>query len=168
MITMEEAHASTPAPAPAWLDKLQLVGSGSFQDERQRAVWNQAVTSAYSLTLISTVIADLIFLAIDYNRYAACGFVFLMIVSLGGSYAQWIARRQNVRPVVRTPSWPATVLSGTLFGLVFFVLTQMMDPSPNLQRKAITCAVAAAIWALILRVIIKRRAERAASGTVTR
>jgi FtsH-binding integral membrane protein len=168
MITMQEAHTSTPAPAPAWLDKLQLVGSSSFEDARQRAVWNQAITSAYGLTLTATVIANLIFLAVDYNRYASCGFVFLMIVSLGGSYAQWLARRQNVKPVVRTPSWPSTVLSGTLFGLVFFVLTQMMDPSANLQRKAVICAVVAAIWALILRMIVKRRAERAASGAVAR
>jgi uncharacterized membrane protein len=164
MITMEQERMSTPGSAPAWLDKLQLVGSGSFEDERQRAVWNQAVTSAYGLTWTAMLIAVLIFLVIDYNRYSACAFVFFMIFSLGGSYAQWIARRQNVRPVVRTPSWPATVLSGALFGLLFFVLTQTTDPAANVQHKAIMCAILAVIWALAFRMIMKRRAERTASG----
>jgi hypothetical protein len=163
MIVM--AGQASPAPAsggsPAWMDKVQRHWGGTFEDEQQQAIWNKASTSALYLTTLAIFLANLVFITADYSRYASCSVVFFFI-GLGGLwYAQAVARRQNVRPIPRVPSWLATGMSSALFGgILFVVVTRGLDSGGGWQSRAVTCAVTAVVWGVLSRVILKRRHDR--------
>src|SRR5664280_1591939 len=149
-----------------WIDKLQQSLSNGFEDERQEAVWNKASTSALYLTTSAIFVADLVFISIDYNRYGSASFVFLLIALGGLLYAQLTARRQNVRPVVRAPSWRSTAVSSVLFGALFFVITRAMDHGGDWRTRLILCAVVAMVWGTLMRAALKSNMiGRRESGT---
>jgi hypothetical protein len=156
-----DSSAAAHGGQSAWIGGFHRFLSSDFEDERQEAVWNKAAASALSLTWLAILVADLVFVLIDYDRYASVSFVSFMIASGGLVYAQLKAGRQGVRPRVRVPSWPAMALGSVLFGTLFFFLTRAMDHGGDWRTRAISSAAVAVFWGIAMRVTLKRKHDRA-------
>jgi hypothetical protein len=111
------------------------------------------------------LLASLVFISIDYDRYVASSLVSFLIGLGGLRYAQAVARRQDVRPIRRVTSWPGTAAASALFGGIMFVLVRAMDPGSSWQSRAVTSTVVAVAWGVTTRMILKGRHDRMARAT---
>ena len=167
MISMDgkAGAAGTRGASSTWADVVQRYWSGTFEDEQQQAVSDRASASALYLTTTASFLASLVFISIDYDRYVASSLTFFFIGLGGLRYAQRIARRQNVSPVRKIPSWRATAAASALFGAILFTVTRAMDPGTGWQSRAVTCIVVAVFWGVVTRAILRARYNRTAQST---
>jgi len=143
------------------LEKLRQQWTGDLQDERQQAVWNEASASALYLTVALTLVATIVFMVVDFQRYAPCIFVFFGIAMLGLTSAEAFARRRNVRPVPKRPSWRRISVMSLLCGSGFFVLELATDHTRDWQSLAVQSAVFAVLWGVAMRFVLANKRERA-------
>ena len=160
---MEQVTRSAPPQGGrlTWIGKLERNWRGDFADERQEAIWNKACASALYLVGWVGVVAALVFVTVDADRYAPCALALDVIAVAGPVFAQAVARRQDVRPVSRVPSWPSLALDGLLMGVTFYVYLRAMEPGHGWRTQAILSVVVAGFWAITLRLVLQQRRNSA-------
>jgi len=161
---MEQVTHSAPPQggSSTWIDRLEGNWRGEFADERQEAIWNKASASALFLVGWVGVLAALVFVTLDAARYSPCALALGLLACAGPVFAQVIASRQDVRPVSRVLSWPAAAVEALLSGLTFYVLIRAMDPEQGWRTAAVSAAAFAAVWAVGLRSVLRKRQKTAA------
>jgi FtsH-binding integral membrane protein len=160
---MEQVTHSAPPQggSSTWIDRLEGSWRDEFADERQEAIWNKASASALTLVGWVGVLAALVFVTVDAARYSPCALALGLVACAGPMFTQAIARRQDVRPVSRVPSWPAMAVNALLTGLTFYVLIRAMEPEQGWRAAAVSAVAFAALWALGLRSVLRKRQKTA-------
>ena len=159
MIIMEQVTHSAPPQGGwwRWIDRLEGNWRGEFADAQQEAIWNKASASALCLVGWVGVLAALVFVTLDADRYGPCVVALALVALTGPLFAQVVARQQNVRPVSRVPSWPSAAVDALLTGIAFFVFLRANEPGQSWRAPAISAVVVGVFWAVTLRLLLRRR-----------
>ena len=160
---MEQVTRSAPPQGgwSTWIDKLEGNWRDDFADERQEAIWNKACASALYLVGWLGVVAALVFVTVDADRYFPCVLALAAIAVIGPVSAQVVARRQDVRPVSRVPSWPSLAVDAVRMGLMFYVYLRVREPGQGWRTSAILSVVVATFWAVTLHLVQQQRVRNA-------